>query len=278
MAEKDNWDKYDIIMKTIVLGVIPFVINHGFNEIAQSLKKAELVNSLIPHLVDSDNSTKRDIALITLHYAIPAKKCDSMKECGEVAKDDEVLDIARALMTNAITNGKYSEIKVAADICKNRISDKFYEKSIYPQLFEKGKQSASSVDPENDPQKDSKENIAKAMEVIQPSLTPKNTGFEGIRLVYIQYDADINKAKKIQEYLKEEINSSVAPGIEHVRGITANSIRYANSGDLEIAKKLQGELSKMTPPITIKDNELIDLSPNYKVPSGQLEIWLKDGQ
>jgi hypothetical protein len=108
---------------------------------------------------------------------------------------------------------------------------------------------------------------------VRPSV--QATGFNdlsGIRLIYIQYRNDKDKAEKVQKYLQEKGIS--APGIEQVQGISANDIRYFNTGDQTIAKKLKDNLEQSQ---NIKFDRLLNLSDaGYRVPAGQLEIWLRD--
>jgi predicted RNA-binding protein with RPS1 domain len=66
-----------------------------------------------------------------------------------------------------------------------------------------------------------------------------------------------------------------------VNGIKNNDIRYANSSDRSLAENLRDFLKTekdiQIKDIQIEDKNLIDLSTKgYKVPPGQLEIWLKD--
>ncbi|CCI21583.1 hypothetical protein [Microcystis aeruginosa] len=61
-----------------------------------------------------------------------------------------------------------------------------------------------------------------------------------------------------------------------MNGIKENSIRYANSADKPIAEKLRVFLWKKNIKIEPNPKTFIDLSTKYKVPPGQLEIWLKD--
>ena len=66
-----------------------------------------------------------------------------------------------------------------------------------------------------------------------------------------------------------------------MNGIKNNDIRYANSSDRSLAENLRDFLKTekdiQIKDIQIEDKNLIDLSTKgYKVPPGQLEIWLKD--
>ena len=87
--------------------------------------------------------------------------------------------------------------------------------------------------------------------------------------MYIQYKSNKELAEKLQKELQSKGVS--APGIEKVEEIKQNDIRYASATDKHIAENLKAYLEKNQ---GIKMS-LIDLSANYRVPSGQVEIWIK---
>lgn len=43
MAEKDAWDKFELIFKNLILGLIPIVIGVAANGVADSLKRGQLI-------------------------------------------------------------------------------------------------------------------------------------------------------------------------------------------------------------------------------------------
>ena len=97
--------------------------------------------------------------------------------------------------------------------------------------------------------------------------------------MYIQYKSDRLTAEKLQKVLQGK--GILAAGIQQVNGIKNNDIRYANSSDRSLAENLRDFLKTekdiQIKDIQIEDKNLIDLSTKgYKVPPGQLEIWLKD--
>ncbi|MCA2813306.1 MAG: hypothetical protein IM477_12435 [Microcystis sp. M090S1] len=98
-------------------------------------------------------------------------------------------------------------------------------------------------------------------------------------MLYIQYKSDRLTAEKLQKVLQGK--GILAAGIQQVNGIKNNDIRYANSSDRSLAENLRDFLKTekdiQIKDIQIEDKNLIDLSTKgYKVPPGQLEIWLKD--
>ena len=61
MAPKDNWDKFDIIFKALVLGIIPIVIKFGADNIAQSVERGKIVQSQIDNLTTKKDSPDKMI-------------------------------------------------------------------------------------------------------------------------------------------------------------------------------------------------------------------------
>jgi hypothetical protein len=288
--EKDNWDKFEVVsnfLGSVVLVAIPIVIGLGANDIAKSIQTGQLVQSLTDQLAAIN--TKRDIALIALNAAIPEKekctilwtwRCENDVD-PKVLEEDEVLSIAELLMERGILNAKKQarnswETKIAQKIIIHRTNEDYfnnkfgsslnYLKSLVPSAlnFQSSKVEIAQ-----------KANISEFLAVIQsPSAIPKNFSLNGVKFVYIQYRSDTAKAEGLQQVLKNE-NISV-PGIEKVQGISKNDIRYANEADRVLAQNLRDFLKNRTG-IQIEDKDLIDLSTRgYRVPSGQLEIWLKD--
>jgi hypothetical protein len=43
LAEKDTWDKFELIFKNSILGLIPFVMGVTANGVADSLKRGQLI-------------------------------------------------------------------------------------------------------------------------------------------------------------------------------------------------------------------------------------------
>jgi len=201
MAEKDNWGKFEIVFKTIVLGIIPIVIGFGADNIAQSLKRGELVRSLISDLTQPN--TKRDVALIALDAAIQEnKKCTVLWfwGCQNDPEQDQVVAITVVLVSNSIDDALIrgqspEELEVAKRIITRRASAKYYD-GIFGKrsqnLAGKAQQPARS-DVQSDKKLPASEiankaNISQTLAAIQPApAKPTDESLDGIRLVYIQY-------------------------------------------------------------------------------------------
>lgn len=286
MAEKDSWDKFDILFKTLVLGLIPIAIGVAANGVADSLKRGQLIQSLVDNL--SQRDTKRDIALIALNDAITAKKkCRvlGLFNCSVDVSNDPVSQIASVLIGDSLEEAldkKQSpkELSVAKFILTEsaRGDTRFYEAK-FGQRFRELKANAQSVAISNADARPTQEDIAKQANISQTIAvldTRKNKSNEspalsGVRLVYIQYGSDQNLAKKVQALLVS--NKVAAPGTEQVQGVTRSSIRYSGAADKPAADLLRLLLMKE---IGIDADDMIDLSKSgYRVPSGQFEVWLR---
>lgn len=284
--EKDHWDKFDITFRSIILGLIPIVIALAADNVAQSLKRGELIQSLVESLSKSDN--KRDIALIALDEAIPPRqKCELLWlwRCHNNLENDPVVQIATVMINTSLDEAlekKQSpkELSVAKKIISStRRGDPNYYRDEFESRYKKLEESAQSVarsnlegKPTTEEEISKQANISQTLAVIQPSSQqPTVDELKGIRLVFIQYKSKRDLAENIQKDLQRMGIS--APGIEKVDGITQNDIRFAASADRETAERLRAYLQKNQ---SISFDKLIDLAQSkYRVPLGQFEIWLK---
>lgn len=286
MAEKDSWDKFDILFKTLVLGLIPIAIGVAANGVADSLKRGQLIQSLVDNL--SQRDTKRDIALIALNDAISVKKkCRvlGLFNCSVDVGNDPVSQIASVLIGDSLDEAlekrqSPKELAVAKYILTEsaRGDIRFYEVK-FGQRFRELKANAQSVAISNADARPTQDDIAKQANISQTiaaldtkkSKSNESVSLPGVRLVYIQYGSDQNLAKRVQALLVS--NKVAAPGTEQVQGVTRSSIRYSGAADKPAAESLRSLLMKE---IGVDTDDLIDLSKSgYRVPSGQLEVWIK---
>jgi hypothetical protein len=225
---------------------------------------------------------------------LPYKYFASKYNCLLQKWDAPVVDSALLLLSNLVRNAstRSIEIETTRTIITRRAGKEFFCRKLNEQISRQSK-SISAINPSSGSDSLDQNRKARAAYTIanllensecstspSTSTSPLPTPFEveydlkGIRLVYIQYKSDRAKAEKLQKVLQDK--GILAPGIEQVNGIKNNDIRYANSSDRSLAENLRDFL-KTEKDIQIEDKNLIDLSTKgYKVPPGQLEIWLKD--
>ncbi len=276
---KDNWDKFDILFKSFVLGLIPIVIGVAASNVADSLKRGQLIQSLVATL--SERDSKRDISLVALNEAIKVReKCFLyLFACKPDTDNDPVSQIAVLLIRSSIEEAKGRnqqprELAVAKHILtkSNRADPSYYKKEFgfLEQSAQAKARSSVTGTAETPEQVSESASISQALATLAPASSPPQS-LEGVRLVFIQYGKQADLAKKIQEFLKG-MNVS-APGTEQVQGIRGASIRYSGPADRAAAENLQKFIQAKA---NIRISDLIDLSkPGYRVPRGQLEIWVQ---
>jgi hypothetical protein len=84
---KDLWEKLDAVGKlvnVVFLAVIATIIKLGADNIAHSLKRGELVRSLISDLTTQEVKVRQDIALIALNRAIGDSQPELVVEIAEI--------------------------------------------------------------------------------------------------------------------------------------------------------------------------------------------------
>lgn len=300
--KKDIWDKVDIIgnlIGGIVLVAIPIVIAMGADTVARSLERGQLVDSLIEDL--TDRRIRRDIALVALDAAIPPERTCTVLwvwDCGpDENKPDQVIDIALLILRDL-----EGESTSAAEVIKKRRPQAATEMIEAVLLEISHSETISSAElagvdqdpsPPLDPQPDlqlsysfseaplidqERQRRSEAAGVklelltsLQQNKAEPAQELDGIRIVYIQYQQDRDKAEQLRTLLADR--GVLAPGIEQVRGISQNDIRYGQDADRAAAEQLRSLLGDQD----IEVAQLIDLSQaGYTIPMGQFEIWLKD--
>jgi len=277
---KDNWDKFDILFKTFILGLIPIVIGLAASNVADSIKRGQLIQSLVATLSEKDS--KRDISLVALNEAIKVrKKCILyLFACKPDTDNDPVSQIAALLIKSSVEeanakNQQPRELPVAIHILtkSERADPEFYKREV-GSLLESARSKAISNSNATPSQQQITENanVSQALATLAPTRESTQVkGLEEVRLVFIQYENQADLAKEIQSLLKKENVS--APGTERVPGIQSTSIRYSGPRDLKAAEKLQRLIQNKT---SVNIEKLIDLSQSgYSVPKGQLEVWIR---
>ena len=280
MVEKlDFWEKVKIstgFLSSVVLVAIPIVIQVGASNIAQSLETGRIIQQLTEDLTRPNEKTRQDIALVALNSAIkPDESCKFLWAWGcqpNADKNDQVVSIAMIVLKDLQGDSEQAKIIIHQRMPEDRAN------TLINEVVEQARGKAIS-----DPNSDAEISPYQAAQVSQaatiaanvlapPESQPLESNFAGVRIVYIQYRVDAEKAREIQEFLREK--GVTVPGIEQVNGIPENSIRYANSADRAMADKLQEELEReqglsFVTPINLENAE-------YRVPDGQFEIWLKN--
>ncbi len=276
MAEKDVWDKSEVIIKLIggvVLVAIPIMISIGATRIGQSMERGKLVDSLLAELANEEKKMRRDLALIALDASVPPpERCKFLGFFGcelDETAPDMVADIAIVLWRELDNRSDQTE---AANIITKR------KPTTHVKILAAESQVTSDLNPEAELTPEAIAQRAQTAEILSRIVEsePKapDTALIGVRAVYIQYRADKAKAIKIERALRDK--SVTVPRIELVPAIRQNDIRYPGPDGKKAAGLLRDYL-KSELRIEIPDNKLIDLSKSgYRVPAGQFEVWLNE--
>ena len=285
--QKDAWDKFDILFKSLVLGAIPIVIGFAADNVAQSLQRGQLIQSLVESLSKADS--RRDIALIALDESIPPRReCQIFRKwiCTNDVAGDPVVKIAAVLINQSIDTAlKEKQAPEDLIIAREIISgtergDVRYYRENFGGRIENLKKNAqtrarSNLNPDVQPSNqeiEEQSNISQTLAAIQPSSEETTTkSLEDIRLVYIQYESNRALAEELQVMLQS--GGVSAPGIEQVSGIEQNDIRYASAADRQAAEDLRTYLQNGS---VVQFSDLVDFSnAGYRVSQGQFEVWIE---
>lgn len=248
IKRKDIWEKLDVISRMIniaFLAVIATFIKIGADNIANSIKRGELVKSLISDLTTQDIKVRQDIALIALNRSIG----DSQPKL--------VVEIAKTIL-----------------ISQKDVSDLTGQQA-YKIIQERDPEEAEIIRKEAD-------NVLKNFRrdlLSPPNIegTPKQPPPQAQRLasiftnvVYIQYRGPAFKAE-VQRF-REELHklNFHAPGVEAVEADFSNNIRFFHKEDEIQAKKVQ----TLAQDFFKKPFALHDFSGKFRVPRGQIEVWV----
>ena len=281
MADKDLWDKSEVIIKligSVVLVAIPVMISIGANRISQSMERGKLVESLLSELTNEQVKMRRDLALIALDAAVPPpEKCKVLGvfKCSiDETRPDMVAEVAVVLWRQLDDR---SESTQAAKIIIKR------KPTTHTAILTSDVQVTSAPDPVARVDTQESKRIAQKAEIVsrlvvqpverlnQVRMRP-DAALAGVKAVYVQYRDDRKAAEQIRDALLEKGVS--VPRLELVPGIRQNDIRYSSPDEREAAQRLRDFLHTDLQ-IQINDDKLIDLSGRgYKAPPGQFEVWI----
>ncbi|MBI1803758.1 MAG: hypothetical protein HY033_03030 [Ignavibacteriae bacterium] len=262
-STKEFWNKLDVLGKlvsSVLLAIIAMFVKFGADDIASSMKRGELVRSLISDLTTRNEKVRQDIALIALDNAIGKDEPQLVTDIAErVFRDQEEHDSTRSSIYDGTTRS------IAFDIIGRRsperkvnIKDEL-EKRIQPIL----KSLRSNADTSNITYK-----------ILPPEAHLIAGAFKTI--VYIQYKNPETKAIAMELQQKCEQSGWTAPGIERVDSRFSNSIRFFNAQDQSFAEKVADLTTNFLKEKGISaEIRVQDFSKSkFNAQEGQVEIWL----
>ncbi len=266
---KSFWDILDILSKFttgFLLVIIAFVLDVGSKRIAQSNEESKIIQSLIEDLTTKQAESRNDVALLSLEKYLVSKP------------DEKNFERDKAYIT-----------EVAETILRQRIhedSSFSLESSIPFKIVNKYDTTQANIvlteysESRIDASKTVNQNItltAKAVDTLQPLVQSKNATEANVlssfnkKFCYIQYNnsAAAGKVRNFQNTLKSK--EWIAPGIQYVDGNYDNIVKYFDADDKPLAEKCAA-LAKANFNNDFKTVPI--LSSKYKVPKGQLEVWI----
>jgi len=255
--QKDGWDKAEVLARwvsTVLLGILTLVITWASENIANSLKKGELVRSLIADLTTKELKTRRDIALIALHHSVGKES------------DDLVVEIADRIFQEVDEPDRYGTVA-------------------YQIIAARNAQRAQEIRTKAEKEAEAHRGVQRSpADPFPPPLTLYRKLPEEARLsarlpgnlVYIQFQPEKNRevAEKLRKYLQGQ--GLLVPGVEMVGGDYRNNIRFFHEQDQAAADYVAGLVEKFLQGQNLAVSlERQDLSARgFQVPKKQLEIWL----
>lgn len=256
---KDIWDKMDVVGKllsTIVLAVIALFLKAGTEQIAFSLQKGDLVQSLIVDLTNRDNSARKDVALIALDHSIGA--------------EDPVMvsDIAERLFREIPDTVRISEERGSLGGFAFRIMRKrtpARARAIRDSLLAQASRSGLRSQPDT-AQKST------AGPTNQARLLAR--AFDS--LVYIQFRRESQRDE--MEALRQHLISAGynAPGVDRVNTNFTSGVRYFYREDRALADSVaalaERFLSRQESSFSLPRLDLS--SQEYDAARGQVELWV----
>ena len=267
---KSFWDIIEILSKFttgFLLVVIAFVLDIGSKRIAESNEESKIIQSLIEDLTTKQEESRNDVALLSLEKYL-------------LSKDNENNE-----------NDKMYIKEVAATILRQRMHDDSsfsLESSIpYRMLNKYDSVAATAVFTEySQSKRDTSRYLkiqgpltARTVDTIQPIIQSRNATEANIissfnkRICYIQYNnqQNVDAVRGFQTMLKSK--TWIAPGIDYVEGDYKNTIKYFNAEDKALAERA-ASLAQQSFRSSFQIVPI--LSSKYKVPKGQIEVWVNN--
>lgn len=271
---KDFWDVLNVISKfttSFLLIIIAFVLDIGSKRIAQSNEESKIIQSLIQDLTTKKEEGRSDVALLALEKYLIYKDPDSTENTYKI-------------------NRQFMQ-QVSESILRQRIQEDsgFLPQSSIPFRLWTKYDSVSASQFFTDyyqNKRDASLPVMHALNVtetsladIQPVSQSKDAAEASVissfnkKICYIQYNNKSNntQVKAFQDTLKNR--SWIAPGIDFVEGNYTNTVKYFNDADTALAKRA----AALAKGVFGGDFKIVAvLASQYKVPKGQLEVWVNN--
>ncbi|OHT43968.1 hypothetical protein [Flavobacterium tructae] len=273
MENKNIWEKLGTIgtfLSTTVLTIFTAIVGYQTSVMSDKVATFEkrinenrMISELIEKFETSMKGTiKSDLALLTLERYLR-----NNTEGGVLAVQDREMLVGFA--ESLILNTKKNDINI------KELSYKVPRDFLMKYDLKRWNDIVAKYGPIKTDYIGSKQNVSDStityqQPVYQVADTQKATLVTSIldKIVYIQYESDveIKKVEKMQQIFKD--NQWAAPGIDKVNGKFSNIIKYFHPEDERLAKEANKILEG-------KYKIVNSITPKYQklVPKGQIEVW-----
>lgn len=265
---KSFWDILDILSKFttgFLLVVIAFVLDIGSKRIAQSNEESKIIQSLIEDLTTKQAESRNDVALLSLEKYLVAKTDDKNFERNKAY----ITEVAETILRQRIHDDSSFSLESSIPF---KIVNKYdtAEANLVLTQYSQNKRDTININ-QGSPL------TALTVNNLQPIAQSKNATEANVissfnkKFCYIQYNnnAAADKVREFQNTLKSK--EWIAPGIDYVEGNYNNIVKYFNAEDKQLAERCAA-LAKASLDADFKIVPI--LSSKYKVPKGQLEVWI----
>lgn len=262
---KDNWDRVHIIGKLfsgVLLAVIALLIKTGADNISTSLKKGELVQSLISDLAaESNKNIRQDVALIALNHSLGDQEQALIVEIAEqIVKEGEYEKVAGSIAYKILEQRAPAKAKEIHDRALLVASSA----SLRQDLRSSPNPAAFTASPTPSPDGAGADSGKQLIAKVLPNL------------VLIQFRD--NQSRSTAEALRKELtdNNLIAPGVDQIDAEFTSSIRFFHEEDRALAEKVADITKKFLTSKNIAFNPVIQsLSKSRQTGQpGQIEIWI----
>lgn len=268
---KGFWDILDILSKFItgfVLIVIAFLVDIGSKRIAQSNEESKIIQSLIEDLTTKQEESRNDVALLSLEKYLMSKQDE--KNC--TTNKAYIIDVSETLLKQRVRDDSSFSLESSIPYKIWNKYDSVSAAAFFADYYETKKGTSKIIN-------NNSVITAMALDTIQPITQSKNATEASVissfnkKICYIQYNNKENMAAVSNFQAALKLTNWIAPGIDYVGGNYNNTVKYFNEEDKVLAEKAAA---------TAKKNfnagfQLVPiLNTKYKVPKGQIEVWINN--
>jgi hypothetical protein len=269
---KSFWDILEILSKFttgFLLVIIAFVLDVGSKRIAESNDESKIIQSLISDLTTRQQESRNDVALLSLEKYLMTKNNSKTFETDKAY----ITEVSETILRQRIHDDSSFSLESSIPF---KILNKYDKAEANIVLTEDGnnkREASNNTLKEKGPLNDL------AVTNLQPIIQSKNATEANVissfnkEICYIQYNDSTNaeKIRAFQTSLKSK--DWIAPGIDYVAGNYNNIVKYFNDEDKDLAQRA-ADIAKAN--FNSNFQVVPILSSKYKVPKGQIEIWINN--